>query len=92
LSPNGDIDIANPAPHLQRDDVPRLGEQFYRVGRGEVGPHAGLGLSLALAIARILGLRLTFALREDGCLVASVRGFRRLEPPMPLAEHGSPPA
>ena len=90
LSPNGDIDITNPAPHLQPADVPRLGEQFYRVGRGEIGPHAGLGLSLALAIARILHLRLTFALREDGCLAASVRGFQRLEPPMPAAGHEAP--
>ena len=92
LSPNGDIDIANPAPHLQPADVARLGEQFYRVGHGEIGPHAGLGLSLALAIARILGLRLTFALREDGCLVASIRGFRRLEPPMAVGGQGSLPA
>jgi len=78
LSPNGDLDIANPAPHLKPADVARLGEQFYRIGRGEIGPHAGLGLSLALAIARILGLRLTFTLRDDGCLVAGVRGFHGL--------------
>jgi two-component system sensor histidine kinase QseC len=78
LSPNGDLNIANPAPHLKPADVARLGEQFYRIGRGEIGPHAGLGLSLALAIARILGLRLTFTLRDDGCLVAGVRGFHGL--------------
>lgn len=90
LGPNGDLDIVNPAPHLQPADVPRLGEQFYRVGRGEIGPHAGLGLPLALAIAKILGLLLTFTLRDDGCLVASVRGFRRLVPASPATGHAPP--
>jgi two-component system sensor histidine kinase QseC len=89
LSQNGDLDIANPAPHLQPADLPRLGEQFYRVGHGEIGPHAGLGLSLALAIARILGVRLHFTLRDDGYLVASIRGFRRLGPSAPTS--GDPP-
>lgn len=79
LSSNGDLSLANPAPHLDAADVPRLGERFYRVDHGEKGSHAGLGLSLADAIARILGLTLRLTLRDDGCLVTEVRGFQALE-------------
>ena len=84
LTASGDLVIANPAPHLRREDVPRLGERFLRVPNGNRGSHAGLGLSLAMAIARVLGLRLTLDLRDDGVLLASVAGFRRLE-----ATHGT---
>jgi len=78
LDPEGIVAVANPAPHLKAADVPRLGERFYQIGSGEKGSHAGLGLSLAQAIARVLGLSLRLALRDDGCLVASLRGFRPL--------------
>jgi len=80
MSGNGDLSLANPAPHLSTEDLPRLGERFYRIDTGEKGTHAGLGLSLADAIARVLGLTLRLGLREDGCLVAEVRGFQALEP------------
>jgi two-component system sensor histidine kinase QseC len=79
LSRNGDLTLANPAPHLDAADIPRLGERFYRIDHGEQGSHAGLGLSLADAIARVLGLTLLLRLRQDGCLVAEVRGFRALD-------------
>ena len=54
-------------------------ERFYRIDHGEQGSHAGLGLSLADAIARVLGLTLGLRLGRDGCLVAEVRGFRVLD-------------
>jgi two-component system sensor histidine kinase QseC len=79
LKANGDLSLANPAPHLDAADVPRLGERFYRIEHGEQGSHAGLGLSLADAIARVLGLTLGLRLGRDGCLVAEVRGFRALD-------------
>jgi signal transduction histidine kinase len=79
LRANGDLSLANPAPHLDAADLPRLGERFYRIDHGEQGSHAGLGLSLADAIARVLGLTLTLKLRHDGCLVAEVRGFQVLD-------------
>jgi signal transduction histidine kinase len=79
LGRNGDLSLANPAPHLDAADVPRLGERFYRIDHGEQGSHAGLGLSLADAIARVLGLTLTLKLRHDGYLVAEVRGFQALD-------------
>jgi hypothetical protein len=70
--------VANPAPDLRPGDVPHLGERFFRIGNGRHGSHAGLGLSLATAIARILGLSLTLTLGDDGRLVAEISGFRPL--------------
>jgi two-component system sensor histidine kinase QseC len=80
MTPDGDVTLANPSPHLVASDIPRLGERFFRIGDGGQGSHAGLGLSLARAIARILRLTLELELRDDGCLVASVRGFQALDP------------
>jgi two-component system sensor histidine kinase QseC len=70
--------IANPAPQLRAADVPRLRERFFRIGEADGGSHAGLGLSLAVALARVLDLRLELSLREDGWLEATVHGFRSL--------------
>lgn len=78
LRPGGELSVANPAPGLRPGDVPRLGERFFRIGNGNHGPHVGLGLSLATAIARILGLSLTLTLGDDGRLVAEISGFRPL--------------
>jgi two-component system sensor histidine kinase QseC len=91
LDPKGIVTVANPAPHLQAADVPRLGERFYQIGSGDKGSHAGLGLSLAQAIARVLGLSLQLALRDDGCLVASLRGFQPLARSVAEAADGSRP-
>jgi two-component system sensor histidine kinase QseC len=91
LDPEGIVSVANPAPHLQAADVPRLGERFYQIGSGDKGSHAGLGLSLAQAIARVLGLSLQLSLRDDGCLVASLRGFRPLARSVAEAADGSRP-
>jgi two-component system sensor histidine kinase QseC len=79
LASGGDLSIANPAPHLRREDVPQLGERFLRVQNGNHGIHAGLGLPLAMAIAKVLGLTLTLDLRDDGVLLATVAGFRGLD-------------
>ena len=91
LDPEGIVTVANPAPHLHAADVPRLGERFYQIGSGDKGSHAGLGLSLAQAIAKVLGLSLQLALRDDGCLVASLRGFRPLARSVAEAADGSRP-
>jgi two-component system sensor histidine kinase QseC len=78
---NGDLSIANPAPRLEAADLPRLGERFFRIGTDDEGSHAGLGLSLAAAIAKVLGLSFRLTLRDDGCLVAAVGRFRALARP-----------
>jgi signal transduction histidine kinase len=70
--------IDNHAPQLKEEDLPRLGERFFRIHSGNGGTHAGLGLSLATAIAKILDLRLTISLTRDHRLVARVDGFRQL--------------
>ena len=79
LAVGGDVTIANFAPHLRPADVPQLGEQFLRVHSGSHGAHAGLGLPLAMAIAKVLGLQLALALGDDGRLVSTVSGFHRLD-------------
>ena len=81
LAGNGDVNFANPAPHLRSEDLPRLGERFLRIDNGNKGSHAGLGLSLASAIAKVLGLSFGLRLREDGNFVATVGGFRALGEP-----------
>jgi signal transduction histidine kinase len=91
LSGSGDLALANPAPRLDAADVPRLRERFYRVAQGEKGSHAGLGLSLADAIARALGVNLRLTLRDDGHLVAEVKGFQSLGPAARLQESSAPP-
>jgi two-component system sensor histidine kinase QseC len=78
VSPDGTLRIANAAPNLAPGDVARLGERFFRIGNGSNGSHAGLGLSLASAIAKVLGLTLELALGQDTQLVASIRGFEVL--------------
>lgn len=79
LADSGDVTIANFAPHLRPADVPRLGEQFLRVHSGSHGAHAGLGLPLARAIAKVLGLQLALVLGDDGCLVSTLSGFVKLD-------------
>jgi two-component system sensor histidine kinase QseC len=75
---DGALTIDNPAPQLRAEDIPRLGECFFRIGKGGHGYHAGLGLALAQAVARVLGLELTLTLTETGHLRAVARGFRPL--------------
>jgi two-component system sensor histidine kinase QseC len=79
LAAGGDVTIANPAPHLRPEDVPRLGERFLRVQNGNRDTHAGLGLPLAMAIARVLGVKLVLHLREDCRFVATISGFVKLD-------------
>ncbi len=85
VHPDGHLSLANPAPHLQARDVPRLSERFFRIGDGHEGSHAGLGLSLATAIAKVLGLSLSLELCDDGRLEARIGGFQKLPAGSPTA-------
>jgi two-component system sensor histidine kinase QseC len=76
---DGRFQVANAAPQLTPEDLPRLGERFFRIHTGQGGSHAGLALSLARAIAKILGLGLELSLSTDQRLVARVDGFRSLQ-------------
>jgi two-component system sensor histidine kinase QseC len=75
---DGSFSIDNPAPQLHEADLPHLGERFFRIHSGAGGTHAGLGLSLATAVARILGLKMQLSLTPEQHLVASVTGFKAL--------------
>lgn len=66
------VEISNAAPDLGESDLARFGQRFWRKGAGEDGAgHAGLGLALAQAAARAMGMQLGFAL-ESGVLKATL--------------------
>lgn len=65
------IRIDNAAPTLQPDDLPSLGQRFWRKQPEHTG-HAGLGVALALAAANALDLRLSFELDDARRLHASL--------------------
>ncbi len=85
--------IGNPAPQLGAEDLPRLGERFLRIGSTEGGRHAGLGLSLAQAVAGVLQVEFTLQLTATGKLLATVSGFSGLPatPPAGTAETHTAP-
>ncbi|MBS0383699.1 MAG: sensor histidine kinase N-terminal domain-containing protein [Proteobacteria bacterium] len=65
------VSIGNAAPALHESDLANFGQRFWRKGESGSG-HAGLGLALAGAAARSLGMTLAFELRE-GMLHATLR-------------------
>lgn len=70
--------IGNDAPDLGAEDLPRLGERFWRkTPARESSRHGGLGLALSRTLAEALGLHLHFAL-EQGVLWATLEPLRRI--------------
>ncbi|MGB8636138.1 MAG: ATP-binding protein [Rhodanobacteraceae bacterium] len=61
--------VRNRAPGLDPHDIPYLGQRYWQKQRNS-DAHTGLGLSLAGAAARVLGLSLSFALDENGMFSA----------------------
>ncbi|MFO1352725.1 MAG: ATP-binding protein [Gammaproteobacteria bacterium] len=64
---NGDgslqLSIANRAEHLTQEDLPKLFDRFWRKDPARTGgQHAGLGLPLVKAYAKLLGLTVSVAL------------------------------
>ena len=69
VRPPGSVTIANSAPRLTDEDVPRLFERFYRLDRSRArAAGAGLGLPIAQDIVALHGGELSGELR-DGMLV-----------------------
>lgn len=57
------VHIHNAAPNLHPDDLPRLGQRFWRKQTEHAG-HAGLGLALAYAAAAALDMKLEHRLDD----------------------------
>jgi len=71
--------IGNAAPDLSEGDLAHLGQRFWRKSPArEANRHGGLGLALAGTLAGVLGLQLTFQLR-DGLLWASLGAMPDIE-------------
>jgi signal transduction histidine kinase len=59
------LQIANPAPDLQQEDLDRMFDRFWRADRvRSCDEHSGLGLSIARACAEAMGFSLTASLNE----------------------------
>ncbi len=57
--------IGNEAPELERQDLARMGERFWRKSpTRDSSRHGGLGLALSQTLAEVLGLRLNFELKH----------------------------
>jgi signal transduction histidine kinase len=68
----GRLTVTNDAPDLNGEAIDHLFERFWRAdGSRTDGSHSGLGLSLARACARALGLQLA-AEHIDGRLIFTV--------------------
>jgi two-component system sensor histidine kinase QseC len=78
MAEDGAFCTMNQAPQLSTDELPKLGERFFRIDTGDGRTHAGLGLSLAQSIARILALDFEIRLDANSTLTARIHGFRRL--------------
>jgi two-component system heavy metal sensor histidine kinase CusS len=67
------LQIANPAPGRSADDLPHLGEAFWRgdQARAGTGQHAGLGLALSRRLCQLNCWTLSFAI-ADGNFTASL--------------------
>ncbi len=69
--------VTNPASDLTADDLPLLFERFWRKDAARSARrHAGLGLSLVQALAKVLGLEVRPALSADGRFTMTVSGLR----------------
>ncbi len=70
-----DIAFTNQSPQLEEQDIDKLFDRFWRKDAARTsGHHAGLGLSLAKALADVLRLKLVPAF-ENKVLTIHVRGF-----------------
>ncbi len=69
------LEIANAAEPLQPDDLDRLTEPFWRKDEARAAGHAGLGLSLVSALAKLLCLDLRLHQDQDGTFRARLAGL-----------------
>ncbi|MNT12505.1 Sensor protein QseC [compost metagenome] len=60
------ITVRDQGPGIAPDVLARLGDRFFRGGGTQREHGHGLGVSIALRVARLHGLDLAFANRSDG--------------------------
>jgi two-component system, OmpR family, sensor histidine kinase QseC len=75
------VEVDNDGPPLSADALSHLGERFHRVG-GQSENGSGLGVSIAMRVAELHGLALSFQARADGSgLLASLSTRGRVSSP-----------
>jgi two-component system sensor histidine kinase QseC len=75
------LEVRNPAERLSEEDLRRLTEPFWRRDAARTSSdHVGLGLAIVAALARLLGLDVSFDQEADGTFAARVEG-PAVEPP-----------
>lgn len=80
------LEVTNPAERLTREDLSRLTEPFWRKDAARTSSeHAGLGLAIVSALARLLHLDVSFGQGPDGVFMARVEG------PLVESPSGRPP-
>ncbi|MCA8958703.1 MAG: sensor histidine kinase N-terminal domain-containing protein [Planctomycetes bacterium] len=102
VSSNGfrfELEVSNAAAPLSAEELERLAEPFWRRDAARAGDsHAGLGLSLARALAELQGMQLELRQRADGVFHAlltgrlaagAVRAARRQARPYPGSRSAS---
>jgi signal transduction histidine kinase len=68
------LTVANDPGDLEPSHLPHLFERFWRRDPARSGGHSGLGLSLARALAELLGFTLEATLRDDRMLAMVLTG------------------
>jgi two-component system sensor histidine kinase QseC len=80
-----ELEISNAAEPLARADLARLTEPFWRKDQARsAADHAGLGLSLVSALAKLTGLAVAFVQDPDGTFRARLGG--RLAPVLSIPQ------
>ena len=75
-----ELDIENPVIDLEKSDLPRMHERFWRKEQARSDSnHSGLGLSLVTALAGILRINVHLNLDEDGVFRVSLSGLQACE-------------
>ena len=70
------IDVGNAAELLPQGELARLAEPFVRHGTPKPGSqHVGLGLSMATALASLMGLTISIAQDQDGTFRVRIDGL-----------------
>ncbi len=69
-----EMSVANAAPQIEPADLPQLFDRFWRKDAARTeSQHSGLGLSVALELARVIGGKLSVEQSADSALIFTLR-------------------